>query len=155
MTRPTHMRPDGSLCFPEGEPDAAPLPEGYWDERDLATLTADLLARIDQEAGAFRSRFITTVPGQEMTYLDKEAQARAFVQGAPIDDCPIIQAEAAVRGISETDMAQLVIAQADGWRQLGAAIEAARIGGKNAVSAAATETDKRAAAQIDWEALVP
>jgi hypothetical protein len=124
---------------------------------DLSTLTRDLLARIDEECGAFRSRFITTIPGQESTYLEKEREARAWAaaSGPDAEDYPMIAAEAGARGISINAQAALVVATANVWRPLAAAIEAARMGAKEAVKAAPSRAAKLAAAAVDWEALVP
>lgn len=143
-----------------------PMPDGVATEDlrwtgdalivDLGPLTAQLLERIDAECGAFRQRFITTVPGQEMTYLEKETQARAFVAGAPIEACPFIGQEAGARGISAAAMAAMVIAQADAWRALGAKIETLRMGAKLAVQMATTREAKLAGAAVNWAgALVP
>lgn len=124
---------------------------------DLSTLTQQLLARIDAECGAFRSRFITTIPGQESTYLEKEREARAWAaaSGPDAEDYPMIAAEAGARGISINAQAALVIATANVWRPLAAAIEAARMGAKEAVKAAPSRAAKLAAAAVDWEALAP
>lgn len=153
--RPTHRHiPSGALIFPGDElaEDLALLTDADW----AAEAQPRLLAQIDADCGRFRSRFITTTPGQEMTYLEKERQARDWAAAAdPQDaDYPMIAGEAAARGITLAAQVALVIAQADAWRLLGAAIEAARMGAKAAVIAATTEADKIAAAQVDWEGLL-
>lgn len=164
---PTHVlwREDGSVEYvrPDGYETAElePLPEDFDPETYTAdpvtqTLTQDftrfdaaLHARIDEEAGEFRRRFITTVPGQEMTYLRKEAEARGWPGGSH----PMITAEAAARDMTEEDLAAEVIANADAWAAQGAAVEAARLGAKKAVTEATTRAAKEAAAEVDWEAL--
>lgn len=155
MTRPTHRHlPSGALIFPSDEPaeDLQLLTDADW----AAEIEPRLLGQIDIECGQFRARFITTTPGQEMTYLEKERQARAWLADADPDDAdyPMLAAEAAARGLSMSAQVDLVIAQADAWRQLGAAIEGARMGAKAAVQAATTEADKIAAAQVDWAGLL-
>jgi hypothetical protein len=117
-------------------------------------LDAALHARIDAEAGAFRQRFITDIPGQQMTYLAKEAEARALLAGADPAGAPMIVGGAAARGIEPAEHAAVVIARADAWRALGAKIEIAREAAKAAVSASTTAEGKRAAAVVDWEALL-
>lgn len=55
MSRPTHIKPDGSLCFPEGEPDAVALPEGYWEDRDLSEAKRLAWARVKAIRSALRA----------------------------------------------------------------------------------------------------
>jgi hypothetical protein len=145
------------------------LPEGLSPERAvwdgtaivadpawLAGVEADLHARIDAEAGAFRTRFITAVPGQELTYQRKEAEAWAWVtvEAPDLADYPFLAAEAAATGSAPGDAAAAIIAAAEMWAAIGSAIEGARIGAKRAVTAAADAPAKAAAAVVDWEALL-
>lgn len=120
---------------------------------NLVWIETRLHAEIDRQAGEFRGRFITTVPGQEMTYLRKEEEARAHVAGTNAEPL-MLTAEAAATGVTVADLAAAVIQKADEWAGLGAAIEAARIGAKAAVTAAATREAKIAAAVVDWEGLL-
>jgi hypothetical protein len=128
---------------------------------DLSGLTAMLCRDIDREAGRVRCRYISTGEGQQMTYLDKEAQARACIDDPSPDDdpetspYPMIAREAARRALSMHDHAALVIAMADYWRPIGALIEDLRQAGHIAVKAATTEEAKRAAALVDWSAVPP
>ena len=123
---------------------------------DVAKLDAELHRQIDAEAGAFRLNFITDVPGQAGTYIEKEKQAERFIADASDPaDFPMIVGEAAARGISEQAMAEMIVAIAAQWREIDALVENARMGAKLAVSAAATEVEKRAAAVVDWGALLP
>lgn len=119
----------------------------------LAAYKAAMLARIDQEAEAFRLRFITPGSGQAMVYMVKEAEARALRADAAAA-APHIESEAAARGLPSAGVAQIVIDMADTWRGLSAAIEGRRIGAKLAIEAAATVAGVRAAAEVDWESLV-
>lgn len=121
-----------------------------------AAWTAKLLEKIDDEAGAVRCRFITEAPGQQLTYSRKEAEARAWVAASEpeLGDYPFLAAEVGATGLSAGDAAAAIIAAADQWAQIGAAIEGARIAAKRAVSEAATVTDKIAAAAVDWEAVI-
>lgn len=115
---------------------------------------AELHAQIDREAGMFRLRFITDVPGQQAVYLAKEAEAARYAAEEGAGSYPYLEAEAAVRGIPLADMAAMIGGIAAGWRALSVGIEARRIAAKEAVTAAATSEAKRAAAQIDWEGLL-
>lgn len=136
-----------------------------WMRFDGATLTfvedwsafdAALHAGIDIEAGEVRCQYITDVPGQQLTYQHKEREAREWVAAtAPsIADYPFLAAEAEATATTPDEAAAAIIAAADEWTAIGAAIEGARIGAKRAVSAAATAADKRAAAVVDWQAAV-
>lgn len=117
---------------------------------------ADLHAQIDLAAGAFRARFITDVPGQAQTYEAKAAEAAAWLTASDPDpaDYPFLSAEAAASGLTVLAVAQTIAATTTEWRHLAAAIEGARMGAKRAVTAATTAETKRAAANVDWEALI-
>ena len=129
-----------------------PLPGGVaiadGAEPDLAQLRAAAIARVDAAAGAVRAKFITVVPGQEMTYLVKEQEARAYA-GDP-SGFPFLAAEAAATGMTVEDVAALVIAQANAWRPIGAAIEGLRRGAAVAIAAATTPAAIAAAANVEW-----
>jgi hypothetical protein len=132
----------------------------YWRDgfgwADMPT-DASLHAKIDFEAGEFRKRFITDIPGQQLTYDRKEREARAFVAEAQpsAGDFPFLAAEAQTTEQTLTEVAQSVIANANMWALLGAAIEGRRIGAKRAVTLAETLEAKIAAANVDWEELLP
>lgn len=132
----------------------------------LAEATAVARVAIDAEAGAARARYITVAPGQETTYMLKEAQSRAYkaagYPSATVGDYPMVDAEAqALHGAAPT-AAQIqsatdgIIAQADAWIAKAAQIERARIAGKRAVAAAvdvAGVESARAAAVAELGAL--
>lgn len=141
--------------------DLDPLPHPYftWDGtalvEDFTALNASLLAKIDREAGAFRSRFITAIPGQETTYRLKEDEALAWQDGVSDPaDFPYLREEAAAKGVTISAVAALVLAIAAQWRVLNPKIEAARTAAKDAVLAAGTVVDKTAAAAVDWDGLL-
>ena len=115
-----------------------------------------LHSQIDAAAGAFRTLFITDVPGQQQTYAEKEREARTWTAGADPAELPFLAAEASARGMPIADVVAMIIATADAWRLLGAAIEGARMGAKAGVTAARQDGDwaaMDAAAAVDWEAL--
>lgn len=117
----------------------------------------ELHTQIDEAAGSFRTLFITDVPGQQQTYAEKEREARTWTAGADPAELPFLAAEAAARGVPIADVVALIVATADAWRLLGAAIEGVRMGAKADVTAARQVGDwaaMDAAAQIDWEALL-
>ena len=126
---------------------------GYVPVIDLTDLRAEAVARVNAEAGAFRRRFITDIPGQIGTYLAKEAEAKAYAtdQGA---DCPYLESEARATNRPVGDVATEVSQTAARWRKLDAAIEGARRGAVLAIEGALTADRISAAGFVDWEALL-
>ncbi len=112
----------------------------------LAEVRGSAHVAIDAEAGSARARYITVAPGQEATYMLKEAQARAYKSAsypsATVAAYPMVDAEAkAMYGAAPTaaqiqSAADGIIAQADAWIAKAAQVERARIAGKRAVTAA-------------------
>lgn len=106
---------------------------------------------IDQVAGEVRMRFITDVPGQQAVYMEKRAEAAAYIAAHAANPAtavpgPHLTAEASAMGVDVLTLANAVMANAANWLSLySPAIEAARIGGKAAVDAAATEGEVEAA----------
>jgi hypothetical protein len=121
---------------------------------DAAAMDAALHAKIDVAAGRFRLRFITDVPGQSGTYIEKEKQAWRCLADEDEAEWPMIAGEAAARGITPAEMAAFIAGIAAEWRAVDALIETRRITAKLEVSAATTAEEKRAAAAVDWEALL-
>lgn len=117
----------------------------------LAEVQAAALTAIDDAAGAARARYITVAPGQEATYMIKEAHARAFkaagYPAAAVAGYLMVEAEAKAMSGDAPSAEQIqaaadgIIAQADAWIAKAAQIEQVRIGGKRAVSNAASVTD--------------
>lgn len=120
-----------------------------WPRPPLDDVRAAAKARIDAAAGRARARYITVAPGQEATYQAKAAEADAYVAaGRPADTSayPILSAEARARGITVSQLADIVRATRDQWVRLAAAVEGLRIAGKLAVDAAADNAAVEAAA---------
>jgi hypothetical protein len=119
---------------------------------DLAALEAMLFTRIDAEAGAARACLLTIAPGQELTYLDKEAEARRLVDGVDPDPAafPMLAPEAQACGVDLGTLAVIVIEKADESRRARGAIEALKAGAKMAVAAAEGRAAKEAAAVVNW-----
>lgn len=137
---PGYMIVDGE---PVPGPDPAPS-EG---------LRAELKAEIDIQAGIRRQRYITAVPGQDMVYAEKRAEAERVIAGAT-EDVPHIAAEAMISGRTLAEQAALVLAMAAQWTAISVAIETARLTAKAAIDAAASETEARSV-RIDWSSILP
>lgn len=120
---------------------------------DIPMIRAFYHERIDQEAGAFRSRFITDVPGQAQTYVRKEIEARSWVEGDEAsnpDAYPFMIAEAAIRSVPIEQVRDEIMAQVNALAPIAALIEAKRIYAKRAVDDAADIPAIASAAAIDW-----
>lgn len=106
---------------------------------------------VDNAAGEARTRFITDVPGQQAVYMEKRAEAIAFISAHAVSPGsavpgPHIAAEAAATGKAPIVLASEVMANANAWlNTYSPAIEAARVGGKAAVDAATTPEAAQAA----------
>lgn len=147
-------------------PNLQALPEGvhpHWAivdpiERtvgfDPERLAAKLHADIDAIVGALRCRFITEVPGQQATYLRKEAKARDYLVSGDPADARSFTREAAARDLTLEAMAQAILAIADDWNPKADVLEDLRVSTKVLVSLGTTAAEMIAAAQVDWEALL-
>lgn len=106
----------------------------------------EMLAGIDIKAGAVRSRYITTVPGQEATYILKGAQARRFLDSGFAGSPPnLVQAEADATGDTPKQAAVRILAEEEQWTGLAATIEKIRRSGKIAVTRAGSELEAETA----------
>src|SRR5690625_2137288 len=128
--------------------------------KDLEALREAARRRIDAEAETLRQRHVTPGTGQAMTYMAKEAQARAcMAEESPEPSAyPLLAATVGIERHPETgevaesvqDVAAIVLAILDQWMQAAAAIERARIGAKQAVEDAATPAEIETAADVTW-----
>lgn len=96
---------------------------------DITAARADAVAAINQRAGAVRALFITELPAQQMIYLAKEAEARAYLAATPADlgQYPLIAAEVGITADTALALAQLWVGTANQWRALAANIEGIRM----------------------------
>lgn len=95
---------------------------------------------IDNAAGNARVKYITSVPGQEVTYLEKEKEARAWLLD-PEGDYIFLTNESTKTGIPISDLVDLILYTSATWRNLAAVIEGIRRGGKVAIEHATTVED--------------
>lgn len=147
------FRPDGTVSGPFSDTSghdgvAVEVPDDFsWTryQADIETRSvvpaiamraAALIAEVNEAAEALRRRFLTAGSGQAMTYLRKEDEARRFYPEGGAGDYPFLSAEAASTGAALADTAALVLAQANAWATLGAAIEGHRRGLIVAIEAA-------------------
>lgn len=95
---------------------------------------------IDAKAGNVRLRYITSVPGQEGTYLLKEREAQRFRDALYVGTVPaMVQAEVNATGLLAKAAADDILLRRDQWAAKAAQIEEQRLKGKRSVDAATTE----------------
>lgn len=124
---------------------------------ELAGVQEDFLYRINKEAGDLRSKYITVIPGQEGTYLEKAKEATRYFETDPGSivptDYPYLSMEAAELGITVAELAAQVRATEQAWTLINASIEAKRRGAQQKVYNAIAVADGdalRAVFPIDW-----
>ncbi len=108
-----------------------------WQPLPVAQVQATLTSRIDAVAEGIRAKYLTPGSGQAFTYLQKLAEARAYLAAAkPVDsDYPLLNASLGIEGATIADVAAMVTKIAALWTVIAAAIETARLGGKAAIGA--------------------
>ena len=95
----------------------------------LPLLQKEYIDLVNKVAGETRIKYVTNVPFQEAAYQMKEADTRRYkADGYPSDLTlyPFTAFEADATGLTPTQAADLVIAQADQWVLLSAMIEGLR-----------------------------
>ncbi|MDM9629549.1 hypothetical protein QTL95_27060 [Rhizobium sp. S152] len=123
----------------------------------LDVIKAGLKVDIDVAAERERRKYITAGEGQAMTYMQKAAEAAGYLAAVaknenpdPVD-YPLLSAEIGITGATIIEVATVIDGAYRGWQQIGAAIEAMRLGTKAAIEAAETETDAYvASAAVAW-----
>lgn len=109
--------------------------------KTLAAVKEESLSLIDTLAGEKRIQYITSTPGQDISYATKLEEAKAYIAaGYPSDASPYpwVALEAAATGDTPAVRADFILATASYWNNKGAQIEAARISAKQDVNAAVT-----------------
>jgi hypothetical protein len=107
---------------------------------DVENTRSSALLLVDNTAGDIRQRFITSAPGQELTYQEKAEQAADFAAAnyptGQIANYPFIQVEVNVTGLSPQAAADGILSRRTLWIQKGALIEEARLIGKRDINVA-------------------
>jgi len=108
--------------------------------RDLVACRSAAVAQVNAAAAEVRARYITVMPGQEMIYLAKEAEALRYLSDLPetLDGYPMLAAEVGLTAPDAHALAQIWANMADLWRDIAARIEAARLGAIYRIEAAQT-----------------
>ena len=97
---------------------------------DLADAQGRAIQQINRIRGETRQRFITSIPGQDMVYMEKERSARAWMAEfqatgvePPSEAYPAISAEIGLTGETAFQVAYIYIHKSEEWRQLSPIIE--------------------------------
>lgn len=128
------------------------------DELDIALERSQAQLRVGMFIDQARRRYITVIPGQEMVYTAKEAEARAFITaGSPDDtsDFPLLAAETGTTAETPDQLAQLWLNMAAIWRQAAAELEPIRLNAGAAIDAAETKAEIDAAVATLRAAIAP
>lgn len=142
--------PDPQAYYRESFPVYDPVNDRFIYEvaaRDVAQAIAEAEAEIDRAASDACSRHISTGAGQDMRYLEKHAQAGAYMAQLAVgnevlpDDYPMVKMEAEACGVPIEEKAQEIVGTRAAWMALAANVEALRIGGKKAVRGMASAVD--------------
>lgn len=119
----------------------------------LVAAQAGARAAVNAVRGEVRGRFITTIPGQDMVYLEKEREAREWVAARALEtnapdpaDFPHIAGEVGVTAPSMDEVAQVYLNMAGMFRAISAMIEREALTALNQIDAATTPEDAIAAA---------
>lgn len=124
------------------------------ETRDAAALTqakATAHAALAARIAAARSALITDLPGQQMIYLAKEAEARAWLADPSPDLAayPLLAAEVGLTAPDPATLAQIWLNMAMLWRNAAAGLEATRLALGAAIDAATTVAEVRAVRERD------
>ena len=133
--------------FVASSPEPYMPPPGPTAEQMLAEAKADAREHLTAVISAARTAMITDLPGQDMIYLAKETEARAWVAAEDPDmaDYPLLSAEVGITAPDADALAQLWLNLATLWRAAAALLEAVRMAVGGAIEAAETVDDVEAA----------
>lgn len=160
------MLPEGAIPLPEPFT-TTDLPrlqwrDGAWFKRDvpeptpptraeieahaasmLARTRSEAIDRINARVGEIRKQIYTDIPGQDALYLEKRAEAVAYVAevnhgGEPetLKDYPLLDNEVGITAPTAWTLAQLWLNRSDQFKRVGALTERARMRAAIAVSTA-------------------
>lgn len=104
---------------------------------------AQSVERVNRMAGDLRKRIYTDIPGQDALYLEKRAEAVAYVQQVTfgtepetLADYPLLANEVGITAPTAWSLAQIWLNRSDQFRRVGAETERARMQATIAIAAA-------------------
>ncbi|MCU0904427.1 MAG: hypothetical protein MUE83_11200 [Tabrizicola sp.] len=117
--------------------------EALWQAVMLDRARAEAVARINAGIADLRRLYFTDITGQDAVYLEKRAEAVAYVaqvnHGGPpetLTDYPLLDSEVGVTAPDPWQLAQLWLNRADLFKRIAAATEGHRLRAVNAIAAA-------------------
>lgn len=110
---------------------------------------AAAMEQVNSAVRRVRALFVTDLPGQEMLYIRKEAQARGYLAESPepadASAYPLIAAEVGITAPTAAQVAQVYLNLAAIWESVGAALESVRLGAVAAIEVATSRAEIDAA----------
>jgi hypothetical protein len=98
---------------------------------DLWPYKRALIALVNRRIGEIRLNYITDMPGQDMVYQAKEAEAKEFLAQSPVPTdltpYPFISEEIGITGADAYEIAQIWVTLSAQWRQVAAGLENIRL----------------------------
>ncbi|WP_295080907.1 hypothetical protein [Tabrizicola sp.] len=128
-------------------PPSVPTPQELAELRAFALARArtDASLRINGLAGELRLRIYTDIPGQDALYLEKRAEAVAYVaeargrgEPASLTNYPLLENELGVTAPTAWTLAQLWLNRSDQFKRVGAATERLRMQALIAIASASS-----------------
>ncbi|WP_273523937.1 hypothetical protein [Rhodosalinus sediminis] len=121
-------------------------------DSDLAPARSAAIARVNAAAAEVRARYVTQIPGQEMIYLEKEAEAARYLAADPtpsdLTEFPFLAAETGFTAPTAAEVAQTYLDRAAHYRQIGAQLEGTRMEAISIIEAATLRAEIESAAAI-------
>lgn len=113
----------------------------WFDPRPISTLKQEAMKTLLRWVEQQRQAYVTPLPGQEMIYMAKEAEALRFISDADPDmtTYPFISQEIGITAGTAYEIAQLWAWMGHFWRETAASIEKVRLGVAAEIEAAETK----------------
>jgi len=110
---------------------------------DLEAAKASAKSKVATWAATERAKYMTVMPGQEMIYLAKEAEAYGYLTDPTPrpENYPFIAAEIGITAPDGYQIAQIWAHMSALWRDVAAQIEAVRLGLAAEIDAAGTAAE--------------
>ena len=121
----------------------------------LPEAKAQAVAQLNSAVAMVRGKYITVLPGQDMIYMAKEAEAVSYLAALPetLIDYPFLTKEVGITAPTAYELAQLWINMAALWRPVAAEIEGIRQSTIQLIVAAADTEDAQSHLQTSLDAL--
>ena len=112
-------------------------------DKILADHKTSCVQTVNRLAGGIRTLFVTNLPAQDMIYLRKEQEAKAYLLAVDPDPSqyPMIQAEIGITGDTEYEIAQTWLNLSNQWVTVAASLETPRLSYIEQITLAQTTGD--------------